>query len=114
MALTAAPGDEELLKLKEDLEQLLALSNALYQAEAPSSSDSKDVGRYYVGQSVEAVFKGDGLFYPAKIDAISSDGKKVTVSNSAMSTFVLFSVTRRGCIFVLPLSPFSWLKAFFL
>ncbi len=78
VALTAAPEDEELLKLKGDLEQLLALSNALYQSETPSAGPS-DASRYYVGQTVEAVYKGDGLFYPAKIDAISADGKRITV-----------------------------------
>lgn len=73
-ALTAAPGDEELLKLKNDLEQLLALSNAVTQG-----SSTKDTGsQWKVGQKCEALY-GDGLFYKAKIEGLSADGKRVTV-----------------------------------
>lgn len=75
-ALQVAPGDEELLKLKSDLDQLLSLANSIYQ---PDTARAEAIGTWKVGQKCEALYRADGQFYAAKIEDISLDGNRVTV-----------------------------------
>merc|ERR1712115_279025 len=103
-ALTTDPENEELQQLKTDLEQVLALTqdliNAQLGASAASSSGVKEeeveeaaaekpkkkksrwtedpiipVKPWQVGEHCQAIYSGDGQYYDAKIEEINTDGE---------------------------------------
>ena len=104
VALTADPDSSELLKLKEDLEQVIQLTRELIssqldpgQAKAadddfqleksgPSTSTSSSsssrvldcltpVKHWQVGEQCQALLEKDGLYYEARINEITTDGE---------------------------------------
>merc|ERR1712012_665283 len=100
-ALTTDPENEELQQLKTDLEQVLALTqdliNAQLGASAASSSGVKEeeaaaekpkkkksrwtedpiipVKPWQVGEHCQAIYSGDGQYHDAKIEEINADGE---------------------------------------
>merc|ERR1712240_128744 len=103
-ALTTDPENEELQQLKTDLEQALALTqdliNAQLGASAASSSGVKEeeveeaaaekpkkkksrwtedpiipVKPWQVGEHCQAIYSGDGQYHDAKIEEINADGE---------------------------------------
>ncbi|XP_070534964.1 survival of motor neuron-related-splicing factor 30-like [Ptychodera flava] len=83
-ALTNDPENEELLKLKTDLQEVIQLTEDLLAAK-PSVSEVNDdestTSRpaWHVGDTCQAVYSIDGLYYNAIIDDINDNGE-VTVT----------------------------------
>ncbi|XP_074597575.1 survival of motor neuron-related-splicing factor 30 [Brevipalpus obovatus] len=93
-ALTSEPSNEEFLKLKEDLEEVITLTKTLMSDEGtPIDTDQdKDLishsseirHNYRSGDLVLAPWSQDGQFYEAEIEDIMSDGQcNVTFTGSA-------------------------------
>ncbi len=101
VALTADPDNQELIKLREDLLQVIQLTKDLISAqvgsvagdekpsepEASSSTASKrkfdnltPVKHWQVGEQCQALWSKDGLYYEARIDEITTDGGEVSVT----------------------------------
>ncbi|XP_014356129.2 survival of motor neuron-related-splicing factor 30 [Papilio machaon] len=100
-ALLTDPENEELLKLKTDLEEVIELTQDLIKtqegdikvdihsssnndnvAASPRSDDdeatfSSAVSKWHVGEKCLAKWRADGMFYEALIEEISSDTLKV-------------------------------------
>lgn len=82
-ALTAEPTNEELLKLKQDLVEVIALTNELYntQREAEGEEDSKGKGhapkkgQWSVGDKCMAPWSNNGQYYDCTIEEISENGE---------------------------------------
>ncbi|KAF2354705.1 Survival motor neuron [Trinorchestia longiramus] len=87
-ALTSDPGNEDLLKLRSDLEEVIALTDNLSAAQsgagvaatnsfeelAGSSNSEPPAKRWSVGDKCLAQWSEDKQWYKATIDAITSDG----------------------------------------
>jgi survival-of-motor-neuron-related-splicing factor 30 len=72
LALEADKDNEELLKLKTDIEQVIELTVQLMPEET-TSNKSKRNEDLKIGDIVEAKYKGDGKYYEATIDTMSAD-----------------------------------------
>ncbi|XP_028406005.1 survival of motor neuron-related-splicing factor 30-like [Dendronephthya gigantea] len=93
-ALTTEPDNEELIKLKTDLEEVIALTSDLVQLNEGSSSStgkeskeppgkatsSKLSSGWKEGDSCQAIWSEDGRYYDATVDRISDDGVTCTVT----------------------------------
>lgn len=73
LALTSDPNNEEMLKLKEDLEEVINLTKELIQPTKPTSLAT--TSSLKAGQRVLAPYSVDGLYYEARVDDITSDGQ---------------------------------------
>lgn len=85
-ALTSDPSNAELLKLKSDLEEVIALTKNLIDTQAStttnnaglssgkSSSEPAPVRQWKVGDECLAMWSEDSQWYDAVIDAITDDG----------------------------------------
>ena len=73
LALTSDPNNEEMLKLKEDLEEVINLTKELIQQSKPTSLAT--TSSLKAGQRVLAPYSVDGLYYEARVDDITSDGQ---------------------------------------
>lgn len=85
-ALTTDPSNEELLKLKIDLEEVIELTHDLIKSQQQekrqaNGMDAKDpillavlANKWKVGDQCMAPWSEDGKYYEATIDAISEDG----------------------------------------
>ncbi len=91
LALTVAPGNAELLNARNELQEVITLTEDLYnlkkaelatkvpptppppQPPLPTSPSSTKL-RFQVGAQIEAVFSEDKLWYPAVVDAITERG----------------------------------------
>lgn len=72
----------ELLKLRTDLLEMIALLSAAAPAPAPSAPSrparASTAASFAAGQTVQARYSGDGVFYDAVIDRITDEGYVVT------------------------------------
>jgi survival-of-motor-neuron-related-splicing factor 30 len=83
VALASNPEDEELLKLKTDLEEVIALTKELMtplnptlgQGQPSQNSSQSSSHSYKGGDKVLAPWSVDGLYYEARIDDVTSDGQ---------------------------------------
>ncbi|CAB0033577.1 unnamed protein product [Trichogramma brassicae] len=84
-ALTTDPGNEELIKLKIDLEEIIELHQDLLKSQqqekkqTETDEDEKKLlaelaAKWKVGDQCMALWSEDGKYYEATIDAISEDG----------------------------------------
>ncbi|XP_011309933.1 survival of motor neuron-related-splicing factor 30 [Fopius arisanus] len=85
-ALTTDPSNEELLKLKIDLEEVIELTHDLIKSQQhekrqSNGMDAKDpillavlANKWKVGDSCMAPWSEDGKYYEATIDGINEDG----------------------------------------
>ncbi|XP_038051642.1 survival of motor neuron-related-splicing factor 30-like [Patiria miniata] len=87
-ALTNDSENEELLKLKADLQDVIELTQDLIQAgpgskgetvEAESETAETTVASWDVGDPCQAIYSQDGLYYEGTIDEVHADGT-VTVT----------------------------------
>uniref|UniRef100_A0A7E4VSQ4 Tudor domain-containing protein n=1 Tax=Panagrellus redivivus TaxID=6233 RepID=A0A7E4VSQ4_PANRE len=98
VALAADPANQDLLKLKGDLEELIRLQTELDQAEAPSRSDrggnsskfDAAAHNWQIGDRCMARIKGSGKQL-ATIDGISHGKAAITFINSGMKEFIKLS-----------------------
>lgn len=80
-ALTNDPSDAELLKLKQDLVEVIELTSDLIRAQAPTASTSdapevlEPIRDWEVGDRCSAVWAEDGQYYNAMVDEVTSDGQ---------------------------------------
>lgn len=81
-ALTAEPTNEELLKLKQDLVEVIALTNELLNAQLEAQSDSKGKGsshkkanQWSVGDKCMAPWSNNGQYYDCTIEELSENGE---------------------------------------
>ncbi|XP_068705010.1 survival of motor neuron-related-splicing factor 30-like [Montipora capricornis] len=82
-ALTTDPSNEELKKLKQDLEEVITLTLDLLNVNEKGgvSNAAASVGvKWKVGETCQAVWSQDGSYYDATIDSISDDLTTCTVS----------------------------------
>ncbi|XP_031562398.1 survival of motor neuron-related-splicing factor 30-like [Actinia tenebrosa] len=80
-ALTTDPENEELLKLKNDLEEVINLTLDLLKVnEKGPPKELAPSTTWKVGDRCEAVWSKDGNYYPAVIDLISDDCTTCTVT----------------------------------
>uniref|UniRef100_A0A2P2I1U5 Survival of motor neuron-related-splicing factor 30 n=1 Tax=Hirondellea gigas TaxID=1518452 RepID=A0A2P2I1U5_9CRUS len=79
-ALTSDPGNEELLKLRADLEEVIALTDNLTETatdveSVPSTSNREPpTKKWAVGDICLAQWSEDKQWYKATIDAVTNDG----------------------------------------
>ncbi|KAF8789225.1 Survival of motor neuron-related-splicing like protein [Argiope bruennichi] len=92
-ALTNEPDNEELLKLKKDLQEVIQLTTDLIAANTEKSSSSlghggsskesdASSGSWIIGEKCLAPWSEDGQYYEAVIDDVTEDGQ-CTVSFTA-------------------------------
>lgn len=87
-ALESDSENEELLKLKFDLEEVIKLTKELMGPSLPSAGHSSGVSKsnarptYRAGDRVQAPYSEDGLYYEAVVDDITSDGQCTVVFSS--------------------------------
>lgn len=86
IALKADPNNEELLKLKKDLLEVIQLTKELIDAEADESLEPKSAKnarlnlnisqpiKWKTGDRCMAIWRVDGKHYPAVVDQILDDG----------------------------------------
>jgi len=75
-ALTSDPLNDELLKLKTDLNEVIELTKELLdQQSGPGSSFSDDSRSWNVGDRCLAPWSQDGKYYEAVIEEIHDDGR---------------------------------------
>lgn len=81
-ALTTDPENEELKKLKQDLEEVITLTLDLLNVnEKGGTSAAVPSGtKWKVGDTCQAVWSQDGSYYDATVDSISDDLTTCTVS----------------------------------
>ncbi|XP_046854412.1 survival of motor neuron-related-splicing factor 30-like [Xenia sp. Carnegie-2017] len=98
-ALTTEPDNEELLKLKTDLEEVIALTSDLVNLNQGTGNNRNDVKKakdtstvsqamsfkqttsvWKEGDVCQAISSEDGCYYDATIDRISEDGATCTVT----------------------------------
>ncbi|XP_015777196.1 PREDICTED: survival of motor neuron-related-splicing factor 30-like [Acropora digitifera] len=81
-ALTTDPENEELKKLKQDLEEVITLTLDLLNVnEKGGNSAAVPSGtKWKVGDTCQAVWSQDGSYYDATVDSISDDLTTCTVS----------------------------------
>ncbi|XP_073251179.1 survival of motor neuron-related-splicing factor 30-like [Porites lutea] len=77
-ALTTDPGNEELKKLKQDLEEVINLTLDLLKVNEKGSASTGSTWK--VGDRCQAVWSQDGSYYDATVDSISDDLTTCTVS----------------------------------
>lgn len=84
-ALTNEPNNEELLKLKKDLQEVILLTTELIAANTEkatpsasnegSSKESSQKSKWRTGDMVMAPWSEDGLYYEAMVGDITEDGQ---------------------------------------
>ena len=81
-ALTAEPTNEELLKLKQDLVEVIALTNELINAQREAEEDvkgknhaHKKVVQWSVGDKCMAPWSNNGQYYDCTIEELSENGE---------------------------------------
>ena len=84
-ALTAEPTNEELLKLKQDLVEVITLTNELINTQQENEDETKSkVGdrsshkkiiEWSVGDKCMALWSNNGQFYDCTIELISENGE---------------------------------------
>lgn len=82
-ALTTDPSNEELKKLKQDLEEVITLTLDLLKVNEKGgiSEAAASAGiSWKVGDKCQAVWSQDGSYYDATVDSISDDFMTCTVS----------------------------------
>lgn len=81
-ALTTDPENEELKKLKQDLEEVITLTLDLLNVneKGGSSATAPSGTKWKVGDICQAVWSQDGSYYDATVDSISDDLTTCTVS----------------------------------
>ncbi|EDO39770.1 predicted protein [Nematostella vectensis] len=79
-ALTTDPDNEELLKLKQDLEEVINLTLDLLKVNVKVPEAELPNAKWKVGHRCQAVWTQDGNYYPATIDLISDDLSTCTVT----------------------------------
>lgn len=77
-ALTQNPGDDELTKLKADLEEIIKVSAEL-EDDAASEPVVTTGSGFNAGDAVTAKYSVDGLLYPAVVVKAEPEGHTVTV-----------------------------------
>jgi len=104
-ALTTDPDNEELLQLKTDLEQVLNLTMEMLNdamggdMEAAFNKPKKKsrwaepapilpIKPWQVGEVCQALYSGDGTYYDAKIEEITTDGEVSVKFKGFKGTFV--------------------------
>nr|XP_034182433.1 survival of motor neuron-related-splicing factor 30 isoform X3 [Osmia lignaria] len=99
-ALTTDPSNEELLKLKIDLEEVIELTHDLIKSQQQekrqaNGMDAKDpillavlANKWKVGDQCMAPWSEDGKYYEATIDAISEEGVVNVTFNEYKNTDV--------------------------
>ncbi|XP_034948020.1 survival of motor neuron-related-splicing factor 30 [Chelonus insularis] len=99
-ALTTDPSNEELLKLKIDLEEVIELTHDLIKSQQQekrqaNGMDPKDpillavlANKWKVGDQCMAPWSEDGKYYEATIDAINEDGVVNVTFNEFKNTDV--------------------------
>ncbi|XP_012265512.2 survival of motor neuron-related-splicing factor 30 [Athalia rosae] len=97
-ALTTDPNNEELLKLKIDLEEVIELTHDLVRSQQQekrqaNGMDAKDpillavlANKWKVGDQCMAPWSEDGKYYEATIDAIGEDGAVNVTFNEYKNT----------------------------
>ncbi|PFX14249.1 survival of motor neuron-related-splicing factor 30-like [Stylophora pistillata] len=78
-ALTTDPDNDELIKLKQDLQEVINLTLDLLKVNEKTVIPSAAL-KWKVGQKCQAVWSQDGSYYDATIDSISEDFTTCTVS----------------------------------
>lgn len=81
--MTTDPSNEELKKLKQDLEEVITLTLDLLNVNEKGgvSNAAASAGvKWKVGETCQAVWSQDGSYYDATIDSISDDLTTCTVS----------------------------------
>ncbi|XP_072029950.1 survival of motor neuron-related-splicing factor 30-like [Amphiura filiformis] len=109
-ALTTDPTNEELLKLKADLQEVIDLTTDLLHAapgkssestsvvteedEASSSSSTPErpVKDWLVGDKCQATYSQDKIYYPATVGELKEDGTATVVFDVWMNTEVVPTV----------------------
>ncbi|KAK2560177.1 Survival of motor neuron-related-splicing factor 30 [Acropora cervicornis] len=81
-ALTTDPENEELKKLKQDLEEVITLTLDLLNVneKGGNSAAAPSGTKWKVGDTCQAVWSQDGSYYDATVDSISDDLTTCTVS----------------------------------
>eukprot|EP00128_Syssomonas_multiformis_P012836 Colp12_sorted_trinity150504_noHs@10777 len=86
IALLGSPNDQELVKLKNDLTELIVLTEELIKSAKGSSGEVEEpvakpraTSGWAAGDECEAVWSEDGVYYKAVIEEISEDGSTATV-----------------------------------
>lgn len=81
-ALTAEPTNEELLKLKQDLVDVIALTNELINAQRETETDNKGKSsghkksiNWSVGDKCMAPWSNNGQYYDCTIEELSESGE---------------------------------------
>ncbi|XP_002733799.1 survival of motor neuron-related-splicing factor 30-like [Saccoglossus kowalevskii] len=79
-ALTNDPENEELLKLKTDLQEVIELTQDLLDAKPSSSTDDSSITPssnklWNLGDECQAIYSDDGLYYDAVISEIVDDSR---------------------------------------
>src|SRR2546426_60308 len=80
VALASDPKDEELLKLKTDLEEVIELTKELMGPLDSGPSHAQEASQstfhsFRAGEKVLAPWSVDGLYYEARVDDVTSDGQ---------------------------------------
>lgn len=94
-ALTTDPENDELKKLKQDLEEVITLTldllnvNERGAVEAPGPESI----RWKTGDKCQAVWSQDGNYYDATVDRISDDLTTCTVTFSAFGNSEIVKIT---------------------
>lgn len=88
-ALEADPGNAELVEMREELEEVIRLTQELMTPATRSGGTAESAGpsggyRFRAGDKVQAPWSEDGMYYEATIDDVMSDGQ-CTVSFSSTS-----------------------------
>lgn len=96
-ALTNDPENEELLKLQQDLQEVIDLTNDLIKAVPGSSVSEEEIKelkeKWKVGDKCQAVYSKDGGYYNAVIDEILDDGT-VTITFEGYDTSEVNQITK--------------------
>jgi len=91
-ALTTDPTNDELLKLKTDLQEVIDLTKELLVQQSGPSSSSSGTDDWKVGEKCLSLWSTDGKYYQAIIEDILPDGK-VSVGIPELSVGEITHVT---------------------
>jgi len=85
VALESDPSNEELTKLKSDLEEVISLTKQLVGGGGEEEDETEQSRpQYRPGQRVLAPWSEDGLYYEAKLEDVTSDGQCTVMFSSSV------------------------------